>query len=419
MLQFMAPMWLWLLPAMLALGLMFLLRQSSRGAVVPTIYFWTPDVAASAAARGRRIDPLWALLLAAALVAALAAAQPQWKPSAATVKPTLAARLAMARAPGSKTAELFLRERPQAPGASAGAAPQCHLRLESAPGRKPPWRRQFLLPKKFWRVGTVVAGLPAARRMRATLMAPGYAHETFLLTRKTRPAFALLSIGRPGRFLLRAFSVQPGAAVDNLRLRPRIVLVDRRRFSLSSAGHPAAVVASGRTPLPGLAFSGGQPVRLTKGISPQKTGGAGALRAVHFRHVAVRRYWNVIPDKHWRVLAAVAGHPWLLERSASPAPSRGGATLYYIGSKLSTHWTNLARRSALVILAANMVRRARAAPNGGSGGRTVGIQTWTTRQIPRRKHAATAKRPVSLAVALLLTAGLLATLFLVLAATRG
>ena len=401
-----APTWFYLLPPILIIGVVALWRGRHYRQRVSSTLLWQGLASEAAGAKSRLIDPLWALILAAALLAALALPHPVVQLGAEDHVPRVETVLQMRALPGGSTAELYVRAVAQE---NLGSA--CRLEIAADDGAKSlPVITRDLTPAQL-AAGILVPGIPASGRCEIRLRSGSRLAATWSLEKVTRPPYAVLAIGPVSPALQRVMALQPGAVVGDAAIRPAVYLIDDPGFSPGqiAASPGSVIVASARTPLEGITFldapatgaataatsSTGNAATAPVGIVPQFAGNSplvemapghpiplGDVRVFHYRPISL--------SSDWTPLITVDQHPWLaVRRGPSGGGVGGGDVLWvYLASELVPRETNWATDLSFIIFFSNL-----AAQVGHSGSVPIdgaGVQEW---QIKAQAGAGVAALP--------------------------
>lgn len=358
MLTFLAPFWLLLLPPVFAVGLWTLWRGQTAPFPVSSIRLWQ-GLVTDAAPRRRLIDPAWFLVALASFLVTFALAQPAWRLQSAS--PHADVQLVLRARPDAPAAELFLKTPDPLPSSSL------LLRL-TADG----YRQTFPLDAAALRRGLILPNIPLELQYAISIEAQGLAHPlaAYRLLLHDHLAFALQSVGLVPEPLRRIFALQPGARLQppDAPDTPAVYLVDNPQLDLGQLPlSPASlVIASPRTPLPGLTPLSPSPVAPDQ-MTPRVVATSPLLDHVHFDQVRVQEVWRAslnqsrrgadtvqdvpatYPAGPWSVLGTVQAMPWIV-RGRDP---ESGATLLWIGSEMTPRATNWPLDPSFVIFFTN------------------------------------------------------------------
>ncbi len=259
---------------------------------------------------GRRIDPLWAMVLLAGVLAALALAEPQWRMRAGDDPPALNPDWSVrssGTAEGGGRGEAWIRL----------AAPEnTHVDAVSVDGVRQPVSAAELAAG----ITAPVAATPA----KLALLSSGkvLAAATFERPPMGR-TFGFLRLRGPAAgdidpALQRFFAIQPGVQIDDAGAQPCVVVAKGGNFSAAELAGASFVIAEPDAELPGIKLG----ARLVAGSdapaswTPEPVSGGTfawppfvSLKDVH---VKALREAELSPE--WEVVARAGGHPWIAVR---------------------------------------------------------------------------------------------------------
>jgi hypothetical protein len=283
-------------------------RGQRRLRSVPSLKLWR-GLGPSAAAKGRRwIDPLWALVLLAGLLAAVALAQPQWCSRSQKDRPDLhpdwSVRSTNVSDANGIHAEAWIR---LSPAESAGIdAVRVNGIQQSVPAAG--LAAGILVP-----VSATPAELALLSRgnvvATATFEKPADTPRSFGFLRLCAPADGELDPA-----LRRFFEMQPGAQIDDPAAQPVVVLVKGLNLSAEELAGAGLIVAEPDAELPGIKL--GAPLSAPPpGWTPEPAAGAFAWPPfVSLKDVHVKALRQAEFSSDWEVIARAGGHPWIAVR---------------------------------------------------------------------------------------------------------
>jgi hypothetical protein len=342
-LQFAAPIWLSVPAAAALAGAWALWRGQRRRQMVSSLRLWK-GLATEGAAKRRRLDPLWLLVLLAALLAGLALAQPRWTrgtPSNPPLDVTWNVRTLHA---DTDTTEAWIRS-PQLP-----APPTLTINGADRPVTPDQLRRGLALPVTPDPHGTITLTLQAgSARAAATFADPG-----------TSPPFGLLEITASGMSidpaLSRVFHVQKNPRPGDPSIQPRVVLLNDAHPRPEDLQDADLVIAQPATPLPGLVPGARSEGQWTPQVNADSGFNWPAFVALKHVQVTARRAVTLSPD--WRTLATVDGKPWIAYRTINSESTNENSAMYiWLASDPATE-TNWVNNSGFVLFFAELQQRA-------------------------------------------------------------
>ena len=395
-----APIWLLALLPVAVLGALALWRSRHNVQRVSSTRLWQGLSAAAGGAPARSLDPLWMLLLAAAVLATLALARPAWQTRRPAAPAPLPVELAIRGISGEVHAELFVRM----PGEPRSLD---SLTLDVHAGDV---ARTYPVDSAAAQRGLVLKDIPAAAIISITAHTRS-ARATYTFTRNTAQPFALLRGGAPMQPLERVMLLQPGARSDTATLRPAVWLIDDPQFRAADfdPGLQSVVIVSRRTPVEGIS-SAGPPIARPAGITPQIAAQSPLLASVSLQEVRVLTWSKATLSPAWTVLATNDGDPWLAART----DPQSRVLWIWIGSELAPTSTNWPLDPSFVVFFTNVAAHLR--QGDAYAGRVV---DWVRQAQAKGTPANAEARIYPLGTALLALAGIMILGVMVLLARRG
>lgn len=332
MIAFLATGWLWAAGVTAVLGAWGLLAGRARRMRVSAVWLWRGLEGQGVQGR-RRVDPVWACVGVAALLAALALARPVWRVGVPVdrVEPQWAVRSIAGRTEAwihvAGGEEVLVDGKPQAV-AAGGAA------LE--------------LPAGDVHVLAIERGGQVAAR------------STF--RRPMAGAFQLLQVGRVDPALLRVFAVQAGTPAAESQ---RVLLASGAGFSLEQARGVRLTVVAGAAALEGVTVDG-----MAEGAWTPEAVDVPAF--VNFSEVHVRRMAKATLSPEWHVTVRANGLPWVAERSTG----ENGERVVWLASHPDGAETDWPSDRSFVLYFSELLRRT--IPAGGAGS----VVDWPRQEDP-------------------------------------
>jgi hypothetical protein len=301
-----------------------------------------------ASTKRRLLDPLWLLVLLAALLAGLALAQPRWTigtPPNLPLDVTWNVRTLHA---DTDATQAWIR----CPQLLAPAT--LTINGTARPVTPAELRQGLALPVTPDPQGQITLTLQAAdAHAAATFAAPG-----------NIPPFGLLEIAAPGAALdpalSRVFRVQKNMQIGNPSLQPRVVLLNDAHARAADFQNADLVIAQSATPLPGLVPGARVEVNGGGPWAPQVATDSGFAWPpfVSLQDVQVHARRDVTLSADWRVIATVGGKPWIACRSISNESTNNNKCMYiWLASDPATE-TNWPSHPGFVLFFAELQQRA-------------------------------------------------------------
>ncbi|HVS71454.1 MAG TPA: hypothetical protein VHQ47_09390 [Phycisphaerae bacterium] len=370
----MAGPWLWAGGGVAVLAGVGVWRGRVKGERVSAVWLWR-EVGPAPAGRGRRVDPVWAAVAVAAVLAAGGLARPVWRVGgggrgvafpACEVRSTAAGAEAWVRNVGAVRLRVDGREveLPAAAGAGGGQA----VALDGKGD-------EHML--ELMERGRVVAGARFRRPMEA--------------------GFEILQQGAVDGALVRAFRVQPGARGEAAgRAERQVVLVNDPRFVLAAGaasgpasgegaggGGPALILIEGAAHVPGLTLKDSGEVAAP---ADARLEAVDLPAFIHVDGVRVARFVPAAVSGEWTVRIRLGEWPWMAERRVGVG---GGTTVVWLASHPSSE-TNWVEDPSFVLTMADLVHRVlpaaensgqawdrtEMAAGGGAAARVIPLGVW-------------------------------------------
>jgi hypothetical protein len=366
-------MWLWAAAVVGLAGVWALWRSRRRGRNVSSLKLWRDLTVAGGARRRRRIDPLWVLVLAAAVLAAGALAGPTW---VVGERPTVGVQWAVRSVGAGGPTEAWVH----VPQADDGMQLLVNGAVQRATGSA--LRRGMALA-----VASEGARVNLELQVRNEVLATG----EFVRPAGAGREFGLVTHAVDGAIdaaLERAFQVQPGVRVGDPSVRPVVLLINAPHVQDEELAGAALVVAEPRTALPGIHL-GPRVAAPGDGWKPEVAAGAASgdegiswPRFVNLQEVRVKAVRDAQLSAEWRVLARVAEHPWVAVREV-PWKDGGKGVWVWLGSEPLAE-TNWPREAGFVVFYGEVSRQAL----GNSAGEAAAGEAVTWEQLPSKPVAA-------------------------------
>lgn len=351
MLEFLAPAWLWVPPLVAATGLWGLWRGQRVGRPVSSVRLWKGLAAGDPAARRRAVDPLWLVVLIAAVLAALGPARPQWALDRHSPALRLGIDVAVrdvALDSGQHTLAAWLKIHgaqgiPDSVTVSLATDSDTHLQSVSLAALKAGWTHTL---------ASVSSSL--AVEIRA-------GRDILYLQRWGRPVaapFGVLELGSPDPMLRRAFEVHPAARFGDPTVRPAVIFIDQAAEPLpppptleEMAGPGGLILAGPTTPFPGI--DAGPAIRAPEeGWRLEREATArGVQEQLTSDNVRVFSLRPARFSAEWQILARAGGHPFM-------ALSRGKTTRLWLAAQV-TRDTDWWKHPSFLIFFAETLQHAR------------------------------------------------------------
>jgi hypothetical protein len=323
-LEFGTPSWLYVPVAAGVLGVWALWRGQRRRRSVSSVRLWR-GLEGEGTAKRRLLDPLWVLVLAAAVFAGIALARPCWVGGRQPPPPldvTWAVRSPRAAADGApRQAEAWVRCAAE-DGAVTLSVNGAHRPVSAAE-----LRQGVALPVQADAQGRVVLQLRSGS---------AEAGATFTDTGSASP-FGLLEIAAPAAgidpALRRVFAVQANRRAGDPTVHPRVLLVNDSQVRAEDLQDADLVIAQSVTPLagilPGAAIQGEW--------APQVESGSGFAwpSFVSLKFVQVRTLRQAAISADWRIIATAGGRPWIAAREIPHADGTKALWLWLASTPLT------------------------------------------------------------------------------------
>jgi len=312
-LLFSSPLLL-VLPVVTALvGIWSLLRGQKRMRPVSSLRLWRELIPGESSVRRRRFDPLWLMVLVAAILAGLALAGPRWTyPVMKLVPVTWSVRSTGA------TTEAWVQADADGGALLVNGTARSMGSIEL--------RKGLAIPVSPDAAGAIHLELQTAM---------GGAAASFRQRPDDQP-FGLIEIASAGNpidpMLHRVFAIQAGARLSDPTVRPRVLLVSAAGASPEDLADVDLVIALPPAALPGLT-PGGRVERAAAATLPwtpvaaeHASGGAAWPAIVPLKDVHITALRQAAFDNTWEVAAEVptsqGAMPLVLVRTVSKAGSQ-------------------------------------------------------------------------------------------------
>ncbi len=357
---FLSSSWILALLPIAAIGVITLWRGRHNVQPISSTWLWQGLTEAAGTSRARSLDPLWMLLLLAALLAALALARPVWMVHAAATPAPPLPLMSIRGLAGDPHAQLFIRW-------PSDASTRTALTLEIKSDAN---TLNIPLTAVALQQGATLTAIPASESI-SVAVHNGSVVSTCHFQRHDALPFAILRTGAPMPALERIMALQSGAHSDDTTLRPALWLIDDPTFNESTfnPGPQSVVIISPRTPIAGitpepiLPSSSTSPATQAQGLqslglivpdmTPQLAAQSPLLNSVSFQDVHIHHFTPAKISSAWTILATVVDHPWLAMRTDSQ-------TLYiWQASTLSPADTNWPLDPSFVIFFTNVAAHLR------------------------------------------------------------
>jgi hypothetical protein len=326
MIGFLATGWLWAAGAAAVGGAWGVLAGRVRRIRVSAVWLWR-DLEGTGGGRRRRVDPVWSLVAAAGVIAALALADPVWRSGAeGGPLPTWSVR--------------SVGERTEAWVSGTGG----ELRVDGQVRRVEGVER-----------GVAVDLGPGDEHTLAWVRG-GRAAAEAVFRRPASGGFEVLEVGRVDPALRRVFAVQPGAhGAEGAAGDERVVLVNDPAFALGDARGAALCVVEGPAALEGIAMTGSVE-------GNRKVEAVDVPAFVEVGGVTVRRMAKAEVSGEWHVVMRAGGLPWVAERRV--VSGDGATTVVWLASRpAECDW---AADRSFVLYFSDLLRRAVPVRAGGN-----------------------------------------------------
>jgi Aerotolerance regulator N-terminal len=386
MLIFASSAWLWVAAASALVGGWAIWRGQRRARAVSSVKLWQGLGGSGNQTRRRAVDPLWMLILGAALIAAVGLAQPQWRfedsPSQRTLPVewsirSIKSHSANGRETDRTDAWLHLSE--------SAACPASLILNANGQPRK-------LTPADLHR-GLALRINNAGERVTLSLQAEGQvlAQQTFVIAPGTgSPPFRLLERSVPDgnidAALSRVFTLQAKGRPEDSSIHSVVLLINTPDFVPSSIPDGGLVVAQPDTPLPGLTL-GSRIDAPAQGwmVTPSMNESIPAFAwpsFVRLDEVRIKSMRQITLSNDWHVLATANNQPWIAARKwEDPAGTARPSTLIWLASEPSTQ-TNWPAFPSFVAFFAEMTSRTFSSFAGAASG-SEQIIAWNPIEKPQ------------------------------------
>ena len=324
---------------------------------VSSLRFWKERGGQTEAVASRRaVDPLWLLVLLAAVLAALALAQPRW---------------IWANAPATPQAEMQWSVRSIS---GEGGSEHIEAWARLAPGSDlPPGQAEIGVNDRAQAITAaqlrngIALPVPEAKGGHVALALlvnhSELARQEFVRG-GTDESFGLLEYAGAGKgidpALHRAFSVQSGARIGEPSLERTVVIVNDPKMTQLDFPPRALVLAEPATPLEGI-----NPGNRIEAPSPSPGGWSPEVAAAPadprltwpaiapLEGIRVRALRDTAISRDWQVLATAGGRPWILGRETGD----GGTLVLWLASEPATE-TDWPGHASFIVFLAEMEHRA-------------------------------------------------------------
>jgi hypothetical protein len=297
--------------------------------------------------RRRTIDPVWFMILVGAVLLALAISGPAWRsgdrPDAAQVEWSV-------RSIADGDPEPFVRVHCKDGIAQIDDVPNSQFQIQHGVGEKivPVHASDGKLHLRLRVAGDVVA-------------------EADFVRPRVGDFGLLTQTGAGGNVdpeLWRVFAIQPGVKPRDARQERSVLLVDDSTFDPAGLAPRTLVILSARTKVDGITTEG---MLDQKGTAPTNVAMPSFVR---LERVKVVRAMDATLSPAWKVVAQIAGHPWIAERRFGQQ-GQSGPTVVWMASR-PTGESDWATDSSFVVYFSELMGRALGTSNAN-------IQNWVQR----------------------------------------
>ena len=352
-----------------AAGVWALWRGTRGVEKVSSTKLWEGLVETAAGGKRRAVDPVWLMVLIAAVLAGVGLAGPGWRSGGEDV-PKVKVIWAM-RSLRGELPEMFVRVE----NAEKLATP---LSVEYFPdGDAEPW------PAGLASVGESIPDpmhgailhptmRPEVRKISVRLHSGRDVVAVATFTRPERAPFGLMTqtgkgLGIDGA-LYRVFSVNPAARVNDATVSPRVLLVNDPKFDLGGVGADTLVVALPETGLPGVKVGG----MFKADVAPVVVDMPSFVKLDRVRVMGAR---EAELTSEWKVAARVEGKAWVATRRFV-----GGPMVVWLGSMPNTE-SDWPGDSSFPIYFVDLLEQT----FPGKSGAGSGVEDWMVKEVGVQK----------------------------------